>query len=187
MSGCRMRIMGRTRCYHADSVLSVTRFASSAPARSFLPSVSLSAEATRRRERSVEFSSMASAPPHSHRLLKKPPLVLISSLGRELEGVVPISARRCPGRHGSRKARLPGQLYKYIIHHEILYGRAWMLFPSRVPSSMGQTISLARARLLHSGYAGRDTVGGVLEVRNSTPDSESSCPGCRVTVKLLLA
>lgn len=107
MSGCRMRIMGRTRCYHADSVLSVTRFASSAPARSFLPSVSLSAEATRRRERSVEFSSMASAPPHSHRLLKKPPLVLISSLGRELEGVVPISARRCPGgtwpgRRGSR-------------------------------------------------------------------------------------
>ena len=97
--GCRMRIMGRMRCYDADSVLSVTRFASSAPARSFLPSVSLSAEATRR-ERSVEFSSMASPPPHSHRLLKKPPLVLVSSLGRELEGVVPISARRCPGRHG---------------------------------------------------------------------------------------
>ena len=92
--GCRMRIMGRMRCYDADSVLSVTRFASSAPARSFLPSVSLSAEATRRRERSVEFSSMASAPPHSHRLLKKPPLVLVSSLGRELEGVVPISARQ---------------------------------------------------------------------------------------------
>ncbi len=92
--GCRMRIMGRMRCYDADSVLSVTRFASSAPARSFLPSVSLSAEATRRRERSVEFSSMASPPPHSHRLLKKPPLVLVSSLGRELEGVVPISARQ---------------------------------------------------------------------------------------------
>ena len=86
--GCRMR------CYDADSVLSVTRFASSAPARSFLPSVSLSAEATRRRERSVEFSSMASPPPHSHRLLKKPPLVLVSSLGRELEGVVPIAARQ---------------------------------------------------------------------------------------------
>ena len=182
MSGCRMRIMGRTRCYHADSVLSVTRFASSAPARSFLPSVSLSAEATRRRERSVEFSSMASAPPHSHRLLKKPPLVLISSLGRELEGVVPISARRCPGRRGSRANYTS---ISFIMKY--CNGRAWMLFPSRVPSSMGQTISLARARLLHSGYAGRDTVGGVLEVRNSTPDSESSCPGCRVTVKLLLA